>query len=34
MWEDLGAVAGVLDEDSGNVVELIKKSYEVCFKVV
>ena len=31
MWSDLGAVAGKLEADSGNVVHLIKNKYEVRF---
>lgn len=31
MWSDLGAVAGTLAADSGNVVDLIKTKYEVRF---
>ena len=32
MWSDLGAVTGELAGDSGNVVELIRESYEVIRK--
>ena len=29
MWSDLGAVSGELAGDSGNVVDLIERKYEV-----
>lgn len=33
MWSDVGAVAGKLDVDSGNVVSLIASKYEVWYLI-
>ena len=33
MWSDVGAVAGKLDTDSGNVVSLIASKYEVWYLI-
>ena len=29
-WGELGATYGDLDDDSGNILDLIEKSYNVC----
>ena len=33
MWSDVGAVAGKLDDNSGNVVSLIASKYEVWYLI-